>query len=95
MKNKKLRLNELKVKSFVIQSGSRFAETIKGGDEKETFPTDVISDPNAPSGLCSPLLTEGVFCQPQTQAVCGFSQIQCTQQGAGCSNDHRCRSFRC
>lgn len=94
MKNKKLKLKEIKVKSFVTQSNDRLAETIKGGRYRQISgsPCSEAGSDVCGSNGCGPGLTAGVFCQPPTAAaeVCGVTQQQCTQQGFGCTGDQRC-----
>ncbi|ELR73066.1 hypothetical protein C900_00146 [Fulvivirga imtechensis AK7] len=63
MKNKKLKLDELKVKSFVTEDINDHAETIKGGG--------IVINPSWIDGCRSALIQ----CDPLTVAGCGTTTI--------------------
>ena len=60
MKKKKLRLNELKVKSFVTQNEELNRKTVKGGRNIIDLPADTVIDPIGTKVVCGP--TPGTWC---------------------------------
>ena len=71
MKNKKLKLNELKVKSFVTEDFNDNAETIKGGG--------IVINPSWIDGCrsaliqCDPLTVNGCTTTIQTSKICSWN----------------------
>ncbi|UII32938.1 pinensin family lanthipeptide [Fulvivirga ulvae] len=63
MKKKKMKLDELKVKSFITEEFNEKAETVKGGA--------IIINPSYIDGCRSALIQ----CDPQTLAGCGTTTI--------------------
>ena len=81
MKDRKLKLKELSVKSFITQADAQKAETIKGGGYRQISgqPCSAVF-----SNGCEPDVTEESYCQLDTREICDATQFLCTQQGLGC-----------